>query len=184
MREGSRLVALKNRGGTWPCKTLPGGCPCRCHALVAGRARSKRKPRADAWLPVHDTLIRERILAGDDLDAIAAALVRAFHIPRTPAAAARRITHLGLSRLDGYLIASDLAHMLGVCGETIRRWAVAGRFGSIRWGGHRRQYSRAAVEAFVREQAGVTIRPSRIRDQRLRSLAETSAIVNRRKQSA
>ena len=40
------------------------------------------------------------------------------------------------------------------------------------------------IEAFVRAQAGILFEPRRVKDHRFRSLAETSAIVNQRRQSA
>jgi hypothetical protein len=166
------------RRDAWPCRSQPGGCGCHCHALVKGKARSARRAR-DAWLPEHDALILEMVKRGEAPAAIAEALSVRFPIPRSEQGVRRRLVRLGISTRDGWWSRWETSRMLGVSKDTLARLEGDGLLEPQPFATWRR-YRADDIERLVREQAGHRIDPRRVRDPRLRSLAEVSALVNAR----
>lgn len=172
-----------------PCVDGPEPCPCRYHARIKARQRAKRlgggtaRSQYNAWKGQHDALLIERLDAGATPEEIAHELTRRFKVPRTANAVKIRIPRLGRSLLEGWWTGAETARRLGLSWEVLQRLTDQGALIGCPYGAWTR-YRVADVEAFVRAHAGTLIDPRRIRDPRLRSLAETSAIANKRRQSA
>ena len=174
-----------------PCVDGPDPCPCRVHARIKARQRTRQRERRagaprdqyNRWTPEHDGLLRRLLSFGQTPEHIAEMLTRTYAVPRTPTAVKVRAVRLGRSLRDGWYSATETYRMLGVSDWTLREWTRQQRIPSSRWGRWLR-YRQADVEQFVVDQAGRLIDPRHVRDPRLRSLAETAAVVNRRRQSA
>ncbi len=101
-------------------------------------------------------------------------------VPRTVASVRIRINKLGRSTRDGWMSGEELIRQLGVYRARVSWFEAQGLLTRAQWGRWRR-YAIVEVEALIASQAGLTIDPRRVKDARLRSLAETAAIVNRRR---
>ncbi len=169
----------------WPCLSQPGGCICKCHAVRAGRLRSTKTPKkqANIWAAHHDALLRERLAAAVTPDEIAEELTDRFGVKRSPLAVKTRAVRLGISLYDGWTSSTQLSEKLGVPQSRVETWRERGYLkgtpGFKRWP----RYLDHEIEAFVREHAGVLFDVRLVRDQQLKPLAETSAIVNKRRQA-
>lgn len=171
-----------------PCVDGPDPCPCRVHqAQISSarryRARKGRPAQYNKWFPRHDALLLERLDAGDSPEEIAHALTETFTVPRSANAVKLRITRLGRSLVSGWATRAEVSRRLGLPLEALARLDASGALPSTPYGTWIR-YRLADVEAFVKAQAGLLIDPKRVRDPHWKALAETAAIVNRRRQSA
>lgn len=166
----------------WPCKSQPGGCLCRCHAIVTAKATDKTRQR-NYWSAKEDDAIRRMLASGETLTAIADAVSQISGRHRTVPALKNRIVRLGISSRENWFTRTDLCYRLGVSPATFVGWVQVGLIEETRYGRWQR-YSPEHVEAFVKAHAGVVLNPRFVKDRHLRSLAETSAIANRRRQSA
>lgn len=175
---------LTKRRDQWPCKSSPGGCVCHCHALTAGRARGKRVA-ANQWLPAHDARLLALLRAGDSPEVIAEKLSGEISIFRTAQAVRRRLTILGtpVSSRSGWWSRTEVSEKLGLGEKRLAALEAQGALPSQPYGRWRR-YQNSQVRAVVEQFAGTLIDPRRVRDPQLRSLAETSAIVNQRRREA
>jgi hypothetical protein len=164
------------------CRDVPGGrCACRCHALrrSAGEDTSRER-RWNAWLPEHDAYVRRLVGHGVSPEAIAERISARFKgRPRTPLAVRQRIRKLDLSMRAGWMSGEDLMRALGIYRRRIAQYEAQGLLTNAPWGRWRR-YADRDIDALIRAEAGITIDPRRVRDPRLKALAETSASVNRR----
>jgi hypothetical protein len=168
-----------------PCVDGPDPCPCRVHAKIKARKRDRKGRRSaqfNHWFPRHDELLLKRLKQGDTPEEIAAALTEAYTVPRTAIAVKIRVIKLGHSLVEGWHSRSEVWHRLGVSEWRVQQWHEQGILPATRYGRWFR-YPVAQVEAFVRDQAGLLLDPAGVRDPHLRALAETSAIVNRRRAS-
>lgn len=165
------------RGNKWRCQTQPGGCPCTCHQRAEQRKRRTHQ-LATRWQPEHDAIVRQGIERGDTLRQIADSIEHDHQIRRPIGSIRNRITELGLSRRDGWRSQAEVARMLGVAEVTVYGWRERGH---LAFEEHGRWYRvrDAALEAFIREQAGRLFDPLKVKDPKLRSLAEVSARANR-----
>lgn len=162
----------------WPCRSQPGGCGCHCHAIARGKAESTRLPR-DAWLTLHDAVIKERVKAGVPPAEIATELSERFPVPRTAHAVRRRIVQLGISTRDGWWSRWEASKLLGLSKEALARIEEAGAITPQPFASWRR-YREADIHRLIRAQAGLTIDPRRVKHPAWKSLAEVSARVNAR----
>lgn len=164
------------------CRDNPGGrCFCRCHATRrTNDQRNKPQKRWDIWKPQHDEAITALVLEGHHPEVVARIISERFAIPRSQDSVRRRLSQLGVSIRDGWYSRDDLAKMIGVHHRKIAQWEQDGLLPVAEYGRWRR-IAKADVDAVVAAQAGLAIDPRRIRDPRLRSIAETSAIANRRR---
>lgn len=142
--------------------------------------QGEKRPAWNAWTTRHDDVLTKLVNDDHHPADIAAMLSERFHVPRTDLAVRRRIKHLGLSRREGWYSRTDLIAMLGLHQRKLEALEQAGAIEPTRYGAWRR-YPTATVEQLVREHAGSLIDPRRVRDPKLKALAETSAIVNRRR---
>lgn len=176
------VVGVKAQG--YPCRDAPGGrCFCRCHAVRFAAQASRKKTRSDAWTFLQDEMIRVLISEALDAPAIAERLTDHFGIRRGVDAVRRRVAHLGLSLRDGWWSRSDVARMLGISVQRMQRLERQGYLG-VHPHGRWRRVKEADIEAFVREHAGALFDPRRVKDPRFKTLAETAAIANRRRQAS
>lgn len=175
---GANTPSGRPKGGTWPCKSKPGGCDCHCHALVRRRPGKGDDPRK--WEPEEDARLRDLLTGGCTLIDAAERLGADFGKQRTPNAVRIRATFLGLSTRDGWWTRAELRDLLGVPPKRLKLWEDTGILHPEQNGVWRR-YHPSYVEQFVREQAGLLLDPRRVRDRRLRGIAETSSVVNRRR---
>lgn len=164
---------------TWPCRSAPGGCACHCHALSRGRATGK-EPNRNAWKKAHDALLRERLAEGDSPSEIARLLTERFKVERTAAAVRLRMTRTGLTSRDGWVSRFEAGVLLGVGRKQMATWDAGGLLPSHPFGSWRR-LRRSDLEAFVKAHAGLLFDARRVKDARLRSLAEVAAVANRRR---
>lgn len=162
----------------YPCPDVPEGCHCRCHAIGLGKAAQKTT-RADAWTKAHDNALKSWAHDGHRVDALAELLTERFGIPRTALAVRRRLRQIDVSIRDGWWSMTDLIPLLGLSKTSLLNAERQGGLPSVEHGRWRR-YSVADVERFITQAAGVTIDPRRVRDPRLRALAEVSATANAR----
>lgn len=164
------------------CQSAPGHrCVCGCHQTRAGKAKPGANTRWDSWLRHHDALLTDLVEQGHPPDVIAPIISERFSVPRTGHAVGLRIRKLGLSRRDGWMSREDVERLLGISHQKrMERYEAQGYLPTAAYGRWRR-IRRADVERLVRDQAGVTIDPRRIIDPTLKALAETAAIVNRRR---
>lgn len=161
------------------CQDMPDGrCICRCHRMRASKQRRGR-PAKGAWLPPHDKALTALVKAGHAPERIAVLISERFSVLRTAHAVRQRIRKLELSTRDGWVSGEDLIRDLGIYRRRIAQYEAMGLLDRAEYGRWRR-YSKASVERLIASQAGLTIDPRRIRDPRLRSLAEVSARVNAR----
>jgi excisionase family DNA binding protein len=147
------------------------GCECQCH-----RARVRQVPRL--WTPGMDRALTEALDRGDHPGSIAAGM----HL--TIDSIKWRAKHLDRSLREGWRSRQEVAAVLGVGRRAVDRWM---RDGSLLVQRHGTRWTRvrdADLEAFVSAQAGVAFDPSGVSDPRLRRLAETSALANRRHREA
>jgi transcriptional regulator with XRE-family HTH domain len=168
----------------WPCLSQPGGCLCKCHSIRAGKLKSPKTQVAHRkrWLPEHDAVVRDRLQAGVHVEQIARELTERFIIPRTAMGVENRARrHLGLSLFDGWTSSTQLARRLGVPKSRIEAWRERGYLSGVPDFKQWPRYLEPEIEAFVQQHAGVLFDVRLVRDSRLRSLAETSAIANRRR---
>lgn len=163
------------------CASAPGGrCICRCHLISDGMRRIGPKAvRKDAWLPKHDTAIKALVESAMTPDQVAVALTDRFHIARTGESVRRRMVKLGLSSREGWVSGEDLVRTLGLYRRRLQQFEASGLLQGTSWGAWRR-YPLAMVEELIRAQAGLTIDPRRIKNPAWKSLAEVSAVANRR----
>ncbi len=161
-----------------PCPDVPTGCACRCHAIGLARS-SQGATHPNAWTKAHDALLLELCLDGVTVTAIADRLTERFGISRTPLGVRQRLKKLGASRRDGWWTLNELVEVLGTSRRTLVTAEQAGLLPGAEYGRWRR-YRAPDVEAFVKQAAGRIVNPARVRDPRLRSLAEVSARVNAR----
>lgn len=165
--------------GPYPCKDVPDGCHCRCHAVGYGRASGKL--RVNIWSPDQDAVITKLLADGTHPAQIAEALNQRFPlVPRTEHAVRLRINKLGLVARTGWYSRSDMARILGTTQRRLAAWEQDGLLPTASHYGKWRRHRIADVERFIVAQAGLLVDPRRITDPRLRNLAETSALVNRR----
>lgn len=169
----------------WPCLSQPGGCLCKCHAVRAGKLRSGKTPKkqANVWLPAHDAVVRERLAAGAAPEQIAVELTQCFKVTRSEGAVKSRAIRLGISLYDGWISSTQLAQKLGVRFHRIEDWRNRGYLKGVPGFKQWTRYLDHEVEAFVRQYAGVLFDVRLVRDPKLKPLAETSAIVNKRRQT-
>lgn len=166
---------------TWPCLTQPSGCPCRCHAISAAR-KGIRARRPTDWRPEEDAYLLRRHDAGDTPTQLRIALNDHFSLSRSLSAIRDRLVYHGRSFRDGWYSAREVARMLGVDHHQVTRWHTRGLLPMTRHkSGVWFRVGRADLDAFVRTHAGTLLVVARIRDARLRSLAESSAPINRRR---
>lgn len=162
------------------CQSAANGrCVCRCHYVQTGREQRGAKKPKDAWLTRHDEALSGLVEAGMPPDQIAEELSKRFRLPRTVHATRQRIRKLGLSTRDGWVSGEDLVRTLGTYRRRIEQFEASGLLQSADYGRWRR-YSLASVEQLIRDQAGRTIDPRRVKNPAWRSLAEVSAVVNAR----
>jgi hypothetical protein len=167
-----------------PCVDGPDPCPCRVHAKIKARNRKgkgRRPVQYNHWFPRHDALLLERLARGDSPEEIAATLTDTYKVPRSGNAVKIRITRLGHSILEGWYSQTEVRRRLGISEHQARRWHEQGILPGTPYGAWLR-YGVAQVEAFVREQAGLLLDPAKIRDPKLKAIAELSVAVNRRRQ--
>jgi hypothetical protein len=119
---------------------------------------------------------------GQSIPIIADALTDQFGVTRTVVAVQHRLEKIGVSSRDGWWSSADIRRRLGVGEKRFDGWVRTGVL-SPSSRGHWDRFKPDVVETFVRDHAGVLFDPRHVNDSRLRSLAETSAIVNRRRQS-
>lgn len=163
----------------YPCRDIPDGlCYCRCHA-VSLAPKKRRRHRPNAYLPSHDALVRAMVEQGDHPAVIAATLSERFGIARTEGSVRQRMRLLGLSSRVGWWSRDDVIRLLGIPWQRLVALEQAGRIDGVEYGRWRR-YRLHDLEELVRSEAGRGIDPRRVRDRRLRALAETAALANRR----
>lgn len=148
------------------CGTL--GCGCGCH-----RAKVRQVPRT--WTPLLDQTLTEALARGGSVPEIADRLRLTQHSVRW------RVRHLGLSTRDGWRSRREVAQVLGVSRRAVDRWWHSGLLRVELHGTRWTRVTHADLRAFVSEYAGVLVDHACIADPALRSLAETAAIVHRRR---
>jgi hypothetical protein len=160
---------------SWKCIDQPGGCPCQCHAIAAAKAANPQRRRG-LWTPQRDDELRALMLAGTSQKEVAVRLGVTVNAIR------HRQMELGLSVRAGWRSDFEVQRALGVSWRFTRRWRLDGQ---LVFRGHDtstwHRISDADLEAFVRQYAGVLLDPARVRDAKLRQIAEVAAVVNRRK---
>jgi len=150
------------------------GCECGCH-------RVKRRQAPRLWTPGMDCALAEAVERGEHPRAIAARMHLSLDSIKW------RIKTLGLSLREGWRSRQEVATVLGVSRRAVTRWM---RDGSLRVTRHGTRWTRVTdtdLRAFVEQQAGVLFDPEAVQDSigqsALRRLAETSALVNRRRRA-
>lgn len=167
--------------GSYCQSALGGRCFCACHANRRTKDRQRNKRTGwRAWLTVHDAAVRELAAAGNSPEQIAAAITARFSLERSAFAVRQRIRKLGISTRDGWVSGEDLIRTLGVYRRRVAQYEAQGLLRAAEYGSWRR-YPLPMIEALIASQAGLTIDPRRVKDPRWRTLAETAAVVNRRR---
>lgn len=108
----------------------------------------------------------------------------ADHLHLTEDAIRWRIKSLGLSTRDGWRSRQEVSAVLGAQRRAVDRWM---RSGQLRVTMHGRRWTRvtdADLRAFVGAHGGVLFDPGGVVDPQLRSLAETAARANQRRQAS
>jgi hypothetical protein len=95
-----------------------------------------------------------------------------------------RIKQLGRSTRDGWRSRQEVIAVLGVPRRAVDRWMQAGVLKVTRHGTRWTRISARDLESFVSAHAGLLFDPRDVQDARLRRLAETSALANRRRATA
>lgn len=138
-----------------------------------------RRKKADYWTPEQDAALKA-LLGRFDTQTIAERLTERFGFPRTEGGVRARIKILKLSRLTVRPWSrAEVARALGVTYHVVSKWVALGALTGTPWklgGGQRKgavsqAFAVADVENFVR-QYPTWVRPAKVRDPGLRSLAE------------
>ena len=173
-----QATATRPRGSY--CQDIPGNrCMCRCHLMRMGKLRQV-VPVARSWQPRHDQILRDLVSAGTAPEQIAPILFERTAVARSVHAVRQRIRKLGISTRDGWVSGDDLIRTLGLYRRRVQQYETQGLLTPNSYGRWRR-YAFAQIEALLQSEAGLTIDPRRVKDPHWRSLAETAAIVNRRR---
>lgn len=144
------------------------GCECVCH-----RAKVRQIPRL--WTPQMDEQITRGLDRGETVAQIAARLYLTEDSIRW------RVKQLGRSLRDGWRSRVEVSSLLGVSWRAVDRWSRAGLLKVTRHGTRWTRVADVDLEAFVAAQAGLLFAAEDVQDARLRRLAETSALANRRR---
>lgn len=151
------------------------GCRCRCHGPAV-------RVGLQMWTPEHNARLRGYVAEGK-LPIEIAQIFTDEGVLRTPGAVYRQARVLGVYfETPGTRGRLALSRKLGVPPQTCDRWTTQGLL-------HPRQdvhlttgqpirawiYEDADVENFLRDQAGILIRPEQIRDPRWREIATWAA---------
>lgn len=144
------------------------GCECACH-----RAKVRKAPIV--WTTGMDRVLAESLERGDHAEEIAARL----HL--TVDAIRWRIRQRNRSLREGWRSRQEATVALGVGRRAVDRWMQQGL---LRFTPHGRRWTRireSDLEAFVSTHAGLLFEPDGVADVRLRRMAETAALANRRR---
>lgn len=160
------MVGVGTVRGRVRCDNL--GCECRCHRMKLRRTATKATPEQDA-------MIGALLVQGQPIAAIASSL----HISEN--AVLWRIRVMGRSTREGWWSRREVVRALGVSWRHLKRWQCAGLLKVTQHGTRWTRIRESDLEAFVKDHSGLLFDPSTVRDARLRRLAETSAIANRRR---
>ena len=163
---------------TWPCLQQSTPCGCTCHQRAA-KNRRRAYQISTRWTPEHDALISAGVARGDTLQQIADSIEHDHSVRRPVGSIRNRIAELGLSLRDGWRSQAEVARLLGVYEQKVYGWRESGTL-AFEAHGHWFRVRHADLEAFIKQQAGRLFEPSKVRDPRLRSLADVSAQANRR----
>jgi hypothetical protein len=144
------------------------GCECGCH-------RQKIRRTGVKWTPERDAFVADALNRGRPVAFIASGL------GVTEEAVRWRIKRLGRSTREGWRSRQEVVAALGVSRRAVDRWMRVGLLRVTKHGTRWTRINDADLEAFVRDGAGRLFEPADVRDAHLRRLAETSALVNRRR---
>jgi hypothetical protein len=147
------------------------GCECACH-------RQKRRQAPRLWTPKMDQTVTELLNRGEPVGQIASRLYLTEDSIRW------RIKQLGCSTRDGWRSRQEVTAVLGTSRRAVDRWMRAGLLKVAHHGTRWTRVRNADLEVFVVAHAGALFDPDGVQEPRLRRLAETSALVNRRRASA